>query len=375
MFFGASFSGSGLHTPRSSRPRRGMTIVELLVVIAIIAILVGLMFPVLQVARESARRSTCANNLKQLALGLTTYGEARKVLPGWRNAIQPYSSARSQSDPKLAAVSWTIPILPYIEEQAIHDWYTASTAGQGSEAAPPRAAIRSYRCPSHVLATGPAPFSYAVNGGSGAETLDDRTTPTAQYAADGLILDAVGNLPGTPLFDSSRPHYAAGETATKNPAADGAGQTLLLTERSGPAMPPDVTWSANPRVPRERRGALPENHAVLHPLPIGSGWRTEIQVINPTADTRPLPSPVPGNADLDDWPFRYPSSRHPSAVNVAFADGHVRVIRNGIDAWVYCQLLSSDSKAVSAGVADWQQRFDASGALVPYSFSIDDLVR
>jgi prepilin-type processing-associated H-X9-DG protein len=352
-----------------------MTIVELLVVIAIIAILVGIMFPVLQVARESSRRSTCANNLKQLALGMTTHGEAHKVLPGWRTTIQPYSAARAQSDPKLAAVSWTIPILPYIEEQAIHGWYTAATAGQGSEAAPPRAAIRSYRCPSHVLATGPAPFSYAVNGGSGAETLDDRTTPATQYAADGMILDAVGNLPGTPLFDSSRPHYAAGEASTKNFAPDGTGQTLLLTERSGPAMPPDVTWSANPRVPRERRGALPENHTVLHPLPIGSGWRTEIQVINPIADTRPLPSPVPGNADLDDWPFRYPSSRHPSAVNVAFADGHVRVIRNGIDAWVYCQLLSSDSKAVSAGVADWQQRFDASGALVPYSFSIDDLVR
>lgn len=375
MFFGAPSSCSGLPRPPSPLPRRGMTIVELLVVIAIVAIIMGLMFPVLQVARESARRSTCANNLKQLALGMTTYGEARKVLPGWRNAIQPYSSARAQSDPKLAAVSWTIPILPYIEEQAIHDWYTASTAGQGSEAAPPRAAIRTYRCPSHVLATGPAPFSYAVNGGSGAETLDDRTTPAAQYAADGMILDAVGNLPGTPLFDSSRLHYAAGEASTKTPAADGTGQTLLLTERSGTAMPPDVTWSANPRVPRERRGALPENHAVLHPLPIGSGWRTEIQVINPTADSRPLPSPVPGNADLDDWPFRYPSSRHPSAVNVAFADGHVRVIRNGIDAWVYCQLLSSDSKAVSAGVADWQQRFDASGSLVPYSFSIDDLVR
>jgi prepilin-type processing-associated H-X9-DG protein len=353
-----------------------MTLVELLVVIAIVAILVGLMFPVLQVARESARRSTCANNLKQLALGMTTYGEARKVLPGWRNAIQPFSSARAQSDPKQAAVSWTIPILPYVEEQAIHDWYTAPTAGQGTETAPPRAAIRTYRCPSHVLATGSAaPFSYAVNAGSGAETLDERGTPAAQYAADGMVLDAVGNLTGTPLFDSSRPPYAAGESSTKNPAADGTGQTLLLTERSGPSVPTEITWSANPRVPRERRGALPENHSILHPLPIGSGWRTEIQVINPTADTRPLPSPVPGNADLDDWPVRYPSSRHPSAVNVAFADGHVRVIRNGIDAWVYCQLLSSDSKAVSAGVADWQQRFDASGSLVPYTFTIDDLVR
>ncbi len=375
MSFGASSCCPGLNQPRSRLPLRGVTLVELLIVIAVVAILMGLMFPVLQVARESARRSACANNLRQLALGMTTYGEARKSLPGWRNAIQPFSSARAQSDAKQAAVSWTIVILPHIEEAAIHEWYTSATAGQGSETAPPGAAIRTYRCPSHVRGTGPAPFSYAVNAGSGAETLDERGTPAAQYAADGMFLDAVGNLTGTTLFDPSRPLYAAGESSTKSLAADGTSQTILLTERGGPSVPPEITWSANPRVPRENRGALPENHCILHPLPIGSGWRTEIQVINPTADTRPLPSPVPRNADLDDWPVRYPSSRHPSAVNVAFADGHVRVIRNGIDVWVYCQLLSSDSKTVSPGVADWQQRFDASGTLVPYSFSVEDLIR
>jgi hypothetical protein len=62
-------------------------------------------------------------------------------------------------------------------------------------------------------------------------------------------------------------------------------------------------------------------------------------------------------------------------VNVAFCDGHVKIVRNGIDAWVYCQLLSSDSGAVSSGVADWQQHFDDSGALVPYTLDPNDLIR
>ena len=126
---------------------------------------------------------------------------------------------------------------------------------------------------------------------------------------------------------------------------------------------------------RENRGAISRNHTILQPLPIGSGSRTEIQVINPTADTRPLPSPVPVNANLDDWNVRYPSSSHPGAVNAAFCDGHVRVLRNGIDAWVYCQILSSAGNATSAGVKNWQQAFNDAGTLVPYTFNPADLIR
>jgi hypothetical protein len=62
-------------------------------------------------------------------------------------------------------------------------------------------------------------------------------------------------------------------------------------------------------------------------------------------------------------------------VDVAFCDGRTRVVRNGIDAWVYCQLLSSDSKAVSARVADWQQEPNGSGGLTPYTLDPSDLVR
>lgn len=366
------------HTDRlDHRPpaRRAMTLVELLVVVAIIAILLGILFPALQMARESARRSACGNNLRQISLGMMTYADSHKALPGWRNAVSAYSTVRAESDPGIAAVSWTVPILPHVEEESIYQWYTSYTSGQsvGNDASQSR--VRTYRCPSHGDVTTPSPLSYAVNAGNGCEVLEEDDSPASQYRGDGAFLDVVGNKTGTLLYESGRPIYAAGEVQTKTLAPDGTTVTIMLSERSGPAVPQNVSWSANPRVPRERRGAIPENHSILHPLPIGSGWRTEIQVINPTADTRPLPSPVPGNADLDDWNVRYPSSRHPRAVNVAFCDGHVKIVRNGIDAWVYCQLLSSDSRSVSPGVADWQQYFDGSGALVPYLFNPDDLIR
>src|SRR5512145_1647175 len=94
--------------------QRGFTLVELLVVIAIIGVLVALLLPAVQAAREAARRSQCTNNLRQLGLALHNHHDTFNVLPFARTGGRPQS------------ISWAPLIMPYIEQKNLLDAFTAN---------------------------------------------------------------------------------------------------------------------------------------------------------------------------------------------------------------------------------------------------------
>ena len=120
--------------------RRGFTLVELLVVIAIIGILVALLLPAVQAAREAARRSQCSNNLRQFGLATQNYLSVDRFFPsGLTQDFSPYRG-----------MSFFVTLLPHLEQQAIYDqWDFTNLANNSlSPQSPAAAVIGTFYCPS-----------------------------------------------------------------------------------------------------------------------------------------------------------------------------------------------------------------------------------
>ena len=238
--------------PRWGSSWRGFTLVELLVVIAIIGILVALLLPAVQAAREAARRSQCQNHLKQFGIGLHGYHDVHgKFPPGGRGALSRKKNplpvtARPWDDDR---GTWIVRILPYIEEQPLFEQIPNvddSTNEFSSSGGPIREAVRRQvlpahlkigRCPSDGFALDEPYVNYIGSmgptcwfGGCGDDRFDvNCSRPDLGYVGTSLNHGACNPQAGCPLYGMFS-RLGLAEVSFKN-VTDGTSQTLMVGEQ------------------------------------------------------------------------------------------------------------------------------------------------
>jgi prepilin-type N-terminal cleavage/methylation domain-containing protein/prepilin-type processing-associated H-X9-DG protein len=230
------------------RKPAGFTLVELLVVIAIIGTLVGLLLPAVQVARESARRSTCQNNIKQLALAVLSHESAKKVFPYGRGGPissntysgVPYTDSRPAygdtvdgvAYPGTGGLSAYVPLLPYLEEASTFNKIgsTPVNLNDGSATSPYVRRIPQILCPSDPPTNDISVFgqsNYVFSYGDKCDGLADDAT---------VSLTAVNSNSGNALKAQGQRGLFGLNSATKSrQIIDGLSSTIAISECTRPS--------------------------------------------------------------------------------------------------------------------------------------------
>ncbi len=303
--------------------RRGFTLIELLVVIAIIGILIGLLLPAVQKVRESAARTQCVNNLKQLALAVHNFHAAQGRFPP--DNIYSY-------DPTKPNWSWLANLLPLLEENNLY--VQANIGGNPpnniNQSLPQIATrVKTFLCPSDPDAWR-GPRSYASNFDMNDPVLGPLTYEVTSYRGN-IGSNWGGGPPGSPLWWGTDPQWCNPDPNNPNPA----------TAYDGCAFGNGVLWETNSPINILNVTDGSSNTIMIGEAMTGkdnqNSWCHMDNAIATTAYSPNARNPITGqDYPPDQWWNRYAfTSAHPGGVNFAMTDGSVQFITDAIPLAVF----------------------------------------
>jgi prepilin-type processing-associated H-X9-DG protein len=321
--------------------------VELLVVIAIIGVLVALLLPAIQAAREAARRTSCTNNLKNLGIAILNFHDSHRKLPVSNRAPGVVNSPR---------YAWATLMLPYFEEQNTYDQYDFSKNWSYPTAVAPKpianfevvgTRLNVFECPSVPEDDrNDGDLQYWTQGH--ADWQKSRCAAPADYSpisqveqrlVDLGIVDDVPDRTGMLLRNTD---------ASLRHVTDGTSHTIMLAESAGRPY----VWTKSGRV----------GHITSHRVN-GGGWcrpASEIGLDGSSYDGLTFPGPCAincangedylkgGSDDMSIVPLAFYGTNgtsetyafHPSGANILFGDGSVQLLADVIDIRVYARLAT-----------------------------------
>jgi prepilin-type N-terminal cleavage/methylation domain-containing protein len=317
--------------------RHAFTLVELLVVIAIIGILIALLLPAVQAAREAARRMQCANNLKQIGLALHNYVDSHKSFPP--QAVWGYPGSPPQGP---YHHTWVTMILPYLEQSALYKEANLLRPAWGQSFV--SKTVSTLRCPSDNGFTEPADtYGLAITNYAGCEGWDwwsagvfSASHPVvAKYPQmQGYEFAGVFDVKGTTPFSTQL-----------RDITDGTSNTIMVAEVHSLGFMGGAVLTSGTGVPRNRKdtgkGDGAHTRAAFVAMPAG-GFGTSSFLNRPDGSGVPTYD-TPWKTNPHMRPPLYltyagpnsnqhpPSSLHPGIVNALLADGSIRSVSETID--------------------------------------------
>jgi prepilin-type N-terminal cleavage/methylation domain-containing protein len=349
-----------------SRKRRGFTLVELLVVITIIGMLMALLLPAVQSAREAGRRATCMNNQKNLGLAMLNFEAAKKRFPGSVNLLYKLYAANGTVNGSVTA-SWMVPLLGYLEHSDLDQGWNQKDS-ISTDKSPYVMKLPFAVCPSDPRpGSSNGDLAYVVNCG----------LPDTVPVISATILPGSGDTPASGVFNNLFLQPSKTMSLDYISTHDGSPNTLMLSENS------QATEWANKSDPFQTPW---EGEIGM------VWWLTQVSNFNPNYAPATALSSVPqinnardngfvmpiGDAgyavnSLNGWlsvnttaaaalPYARPSSRHPGGVLGTFCDGHTQFLAETMDYQVFQHIMTPAGSKIPY--------YDNSGAAAPLPFNL-----